>query len=108
LSEAWVVLLSLLITFTGKIYKASAGLVQPALRWLAKKYPGAAFTSGPPLKMVLPHLPTVEVITPLVTRVLGLNPGAHTLQGTCTYLVGKGRKRILIDVSASAVLPISQ
>ena len=45
----------------------------------------------------LPYLDTVEKVSPITTRVLGLNPGIHTLQGTNTYLIGRGRKKILID-----------
>jgi glyoxylase-like metal-dependent hydrolase (beta-lactamase superfamily II) len=45
----------------------------------------------------LPRLPEVQLLSPLVARILGGNPSKYTLQGTNTYLVGDGRKRILID-----------
>ncbi|CAG8017038.1 unnamed protein product [Penicillium nalgiovense] len=59
----------------------------------------------------LPILPDVEEVTPLVTRVLGANPGKvrdmlistdpikFQLQGTNTYLVGSGKQKILIDTA---------
>ncbi|KAJ9448573.1 Beta-lactamase-like protein 2-like protein [Diplonema papillatum] len=45
----------------------------------------------------LEKLAVVERVTPLVTRVMGYNPGRFTLQGTNTYLVGSGAERILVD-----------
>eukprot|EP01033_Poteriospumella_lacustris_P004183 gene4183-2982_t len=47
----------------------------------------------------LPHVDTVEKVSDRVYRILGQNPGAHTLQGTNIYLVTgtKSDDHVMID-----------
>ncbi|KAI8144052.1 GE11184 [Fennellomyces sp. T-0311] len=45
----------------------------------------------------LVSLPTFARLSERVWRVLGLNPGKFTLQGTNTYLLGAGAKKLLLD-----------
>ncbi|KAJ2078391.1 Beta-lactamase-like protein 2 [Coemansia sp. RSA 988] len=45
----------------------------------------------------LDKLVPVQKIAKGIVRVLGMNPGPFTLEGTNTYLIGEGEQRVLVD-----------
>jgi hypothetical protein len=56
-----------------------------------------SFRASSNMASSLPDLPPISRLTPSIVRIIAGNPSKFTLQGTNTYLVGTGAKRILID-----------
>ena len=67
-----------------------------------------ASPAGSPNVMIGIQLPEIDEWSPRVTVALGMNPGIFTGPGTNTYLVGTGRRRILLDTGQGvpAYLPV--
>jgi endoribonuclease LACTB2 len=64
--------------------------------------------AGAPATMIGLELPDVDVWSERVVVALGQNPSVFTGPGTNTYLVGRGRERILLDTGQGldAYLPV--
>ena len=65
----------------------------------APTYSTAISGYDPRMSWIDPNFPRTATLTPLVGRVLGLNPGMMTGPGTNTYLIGR-RDPILLDTGA--------
>jgi glyoxylase-like metal-dependent hydrolase (beta-lactamase superfamily II) len=63
----------------------------------AASAPAPVVYKGVTLPAGLELLPDYQQLSPLVHRVLGLNPGTFQLQGTNCYIVGNGENRALVD-----------
>src|SRR6266545_3897169 len=69
----------------------------PPRKGLAPAKP--ALESGDTMSWIDPHFPKAATLSPLVGRVLGLNPGMMTGPGTNTYLIGRSDP-ILLDTGS--------